>query len=273
MAGIEVAENLVFNNGVISSSGAKGNILMGSAVDGSTMLTADANTTYFSGSNGTNITMGITTGVGNHMTVDGNRSWGGRKGLLVREWASASVQTNRIVNRTISSSDTVIDLRDPTLSGYSWESNIYYRDSLSTSWIAYYQTSPHGLELNLRDFLNTTGFASSETPDFATTAAYPQQVLSLFDPYDLNRAVIYIYNPTGSGTVNVNMGSFLSFGQPYKVFNVQKDVFDDPVLSTTYNGSSVPFPMTGVPGPLPLGRTTSPPPDTGPYFHAFIVTR
>jgi len=68
----------------------------------------------------------------------------------------------------------------------------------------------------------------------------------------------------------VDLSSVLNVGDRYEVRNVQ-DIFGSPVVSGTFRGGSISFPMAGITPPTPIGLTSSPAPVTGPYFNVFIV--
>jgi hypothetical protein len=276
LADITFRGNIAFNNGAISPGGGYGNILMGSDVANSTNQWAVSNLMYFSGSQGVNLTLGLPAVQGTSVNAAWNTILGGNRAMLVYNWANASITDNQIAGRTTPvEPDVAVDLRDPTVAGYNWQANSYYYSTSRSAWLAYYQTDPDGEFLELEEFLDITGFNNAEVPDVVTTTPFGTR-WGWYGTYDPNRRHVWVYDPSGTGTVNVTIpqpSSWLVTGQQYKIYNVQKNVFTDPVATGTYNGSYIPVPMTGVTPPTPLGRTTATPPTTGPYFHSFVIVR
>jgi len=90
--------------------------------------------------------------------------------------------------------------------------------------------------------------------------------------YEPGRAHVVVYNWGKDKSVSVDTRGVLADGDRYEVRNVQ-DLFGPPVASGTVSGSSIAIPMRGVPAPIPIGLATSPAPQTGPEFDAFVVTR
>ena len=61
-------------------------------------------------------------------------------------------------------------------------------------------------------------------------------------------------------------------GDRFEVRNVQ-DFFGAPVVSGTYQGGAIEIPMGGVSPPAVIGGAPHPPPQTGPDFDVFVVTK
>jgi uncharacterized protein YjdB len=104
----------------------------------------------------------------------------------------------------------------------------------------------------------------------SATAAAPTKVFVRPNAYEPGRANIIVYNPSGQGSVTVDLSGVVPAGARYEVRNVQ-DLFGAPVASGTYGGP-ISIPMGGVRAPTPVGLSSSPAPTTGPYFDVFIVT-
>src|SRR5207245_10694152 len=74
-------------------------------------------------------------------------------------------------------------------------------------------------------------------------------------------------------SITVDVFGLLTAGDRYEVRNVQ-DFYGAPVSQGTYSGGgTIAIPMGGVPAPLPIGRTTPTPPQTGPSFDVFVLLR
>ena len=105
-----------------------------------------------------------------------------------------------------------------------------------------------------------------------TSGTKPTQPVVFVRPnrYEPGRATVIIYSFSGQAAVSVDLSSVLGVGGRYEVRNVQ-DIFGSPVVSGTFGGGSISFPMAGITPPTPIGLTSSPAPVTGPYFNVFIV--
>jgi len=88
--------------------------------------------------------------------------------------------------------------------------------------------------------------------------------------YEPGRANLIVYNPSGQGSVTVDLSGVVPAGVRYEVRNVQ-DLFGAPVASGT-GGGAISLPMSGIRPPTPVGLSSSPAPTTGPYFNVFVVT-
>ena len=106
-----------------------------------------------------------------------------------------------------------------------------------------------------------------------TSGTKPTQPLVFVRPnaYEPGRANVIIYNWSRQASVSVDLSSVLSVGRRYEVRNVQ-DLFGAPLVSGTFGGGTISFPMAGITPPTPVGLTSSPAPVTGPDFNVFLVT-
>jgi len=106
-----------------------------------------------------------------------------------------------------------------------------------------------------------------------TSGTKPTQPLVFVRPnaYEPGRAAVIIYNWSRQASVSVDLSSVLGVGRRYEVRNVQ-DLFGAPLVSGTFGGGTISFPMAGITPPTPVGLTSSPAPVTGPDFNVFLVT-
>ncbi len=257
-----VAEgNISFNNGTISERSTRVNLLInsGQPMDG---LVASGNYLYFSPSvtNGINLRIGVIATEGNlGVTVEGNYAVGGRRGLeMPLPWTRATVRNN-----------TIIGSRDLVLTGgtvataYTWEHNTYITDSPSRAW------THDGKRSSFDDWRQMSGLGITDRVVSALPTA--PKVVVRPNTYEPGRAHVAIYNWSRQATVLTDLSSVLSVGDRFEVHNVQ-DLFGPPVLSGTYDGNPVSFPMAGTTPPPPIGRTTPrEAPRTGPDFDVFLV--
>src|SRR5436190_445427 len=106
-----------------------------------------------------------------------------------------------------------------------------------------------------------------------TSGAKPTKHLAFVLPnaYEPGRAAVIIYNWSRQASVSVDLSSVLGVGRRYEVRNVQ-DLFGAPLVSGTFGGGTLSFPMAGITRPTPVGLSSSPAPVTGPDFNVFLVT-
>jgi hypothetical protein len=252
---IHVIGNVSFNNGTISTRyAAKGNILIGADTRDEGMRAMD-NLMYFSGSAGDNLRVGYTA-ANKDVLVTGNYAFGGATAFVVGDWSAATVQNN-----TFGGAVQMVDLRDSPV-GHSWSGNRYYRSASATAW----RTTAGALTLSAWKL--ATGLGS--TDEVVADAPTATQVFVRPNKYEQGRANVVVYNHGNEGSVSVSLAGVLAIGQRYEVRNVQ-NFYGTPVASGTYDGGSVPLPMTGVAPPPRIGRTTPTPPKTGPNFDTFVV--
>jgi hypothetical protein len=105
----------------------------------------------------------------------------------------------------------------------------------------------------------------------SASATGPVRVFVRPNEYEPGRANIIVYNPSGQGSVTVDLSGVVPAGVRYEVRNVQ-DLFGAPVASGT-GGGAISLPMLGIQAPTPVGMSSSAAPTTGPFFNVFIVTR
>jgi hypothetical protein len=116
-----------------------------------------------------------------------------------------------------------------------------------------------------------SGFSQSQFPNNTYLSSRPTGVKVFVRPnaYEPGRGSITIYNWDLGSTVPVDLGGLLSSGSYFEVRNAQNP-FGAPVLTGTYAGSPVAFPMTGLTPATPIGVAAPLP--TGPEFNVFILT-
>lgn len=87
--------------------------------------------------------------------------------------------------------------------------------------------------------------------------------------YQAGRANVTIFNWKRLATVAVDLSGVLQVGAPFKIQHAE-DFLGAPVLTGTYPGGSVDFPMMNLPQAEPAGDFTKPAPEW-PEFAAFVV--
>lgn len=108
---------------------------------------------------------------------------------------------------------------------------------------------------------------------YVPTADIGQQIVVSANPLDPGQGYVAVKNSAGLATVDVDVSGILADGANYKVYH-QNDLRITPVLSGTYSGGTLAFPMNpSIAVPTMLGavlRSTSPL-DTRPYSGQFWV--
>ena len=89
--------------------------------------------------------------------------------------------------------------------------------------------------------------------------------------YEPGRALVTCWNWDGAATLNVDLSGVLKSGDQFEIHHVF-DIFGPPIVSGTYNGSSVSIPQPTLTPPTPWGYNASPAmPDN--RFNVFLVQK
>jgi hypothetical protein len=110
------------------------------------------------------------------------------------------------------------------------------------------------------------GSGNSLLPSVSATKVFVRA-----NPYERGRGNIVVYNWGRSGSVSVSLSGVVPAGMRYEIRNAQ-NITGAPVASGTYTGGSVSLPITSVPGPAPVGMSSSVAPSTGTEFGVYVVT-
>jgi len=251
--------NVSFNNGSLPnnwSTTPNANILFG-GMQGVEQGRVTNNMAYFSPGLGTNNMMiGYSSYTNTDVVVQNNYAAGGQYVLTLGTWSQVSASGNELVGN-----NAMVRLKDATLSGYSWASNIYRRDASATAWD--YGTSSY----TFSGWKSTTGLGGSDQVNAAPSAP---RVFVRPSSYEKGRANIVVYNWGDRSSVDVNLASVLPSGAHYEVRNVQ-NFYGSPVTTGVFSGGSISIPMGGVaPAPV-IGGSPHAPTKTGPIFDVFVV--
>ena len=259
---IHVEGNVSFNNGTISASSTRINLLISAPIPTSGMAAIE-NFLYASpGSDGINIRLGNYDATHNtDVVLRRNYVGGGIAGLQMRyQWGQAEVEENLFVGGA-----RVVETGGSGLAAsYEWHGNEYRRDPAQPAW------EHEGLRYDFEGWKAETGLgtndqAFADAPSSAAVFVRPNR-------YEAGRAHVIIYNWGRHGVVPVDVSSVLRSGDRYALRNAQ-DYYGTPVVAGTFDGGTIGVPMTGVEPPTPLGRT--PParaPKTAPEFDVFVLT-
>lgn len=253
--------NVWFNNGTLTSTSATdGNILVG-GWEVADQIVVRHDMTYFSpGVAAHNVRVGYHNTLQNGAaTVQDNYFVGGDLVLAIGYWDAATVSGNLLF-----STDKVLTLNNPTLTGESWSGNLYGRDPTAAAWI-YSDTA-----YTFAEWQQATGLGATDQVQ-ATAPAQPQ-VFVRPNLYEAGRANIIIYNWTRQGSVAVDVSGLLQPGDHYQLHNVQ-DLYGPAILSGAYAGGSLTIPMSGVAPPPAIGGSPGTPPRTSPDFDVFVLSR
>lgn len=256
-----VEGNVWFNNGTLTStSSAAANILVGGR-EVADQIVVQNNMTYFpAGIDTRNVRIGYNNTLRNgSVAVRDNYFVGGRVVLDVGYWDQATVRDNVFAGRGV-----MLALNDPTLGGYDWGGNRYWRDPASAAW------HHAGTAYSFAAWQRATGLGVSD--EAAADAPSEAQVFVRPNLYEAGRANIIVYNWSRQTALAVDVSGVVSVGDGYAVYNVQ-DFYGAPVVQGTYAGGTVTLPMTGVTPPRPVGGAPGTAPRTGPDFDVFVLIR
>jgi len=260
---IRVIGNVSFNNGAIAAAGtnaSNANILVGGEEVVDSAQITDNMTYRNPGSPQVSVRVGYPAVADGSVMVRKNYFVGGTPIVSFEAWGTATVDSN-----TMSGSGTTIFLTDPSLGGYGWGANEYFRDSTAIAW------RWQGTTYTLANWKTQTGIGA--TDQATTTLPSQPQVFVRPSAYQAGRAMIVVYNWPGQGAVSVNVSGVLSAGDVYEVRNAQNWFGASPVLSGTYSGGALSLPLAGIAGPTVIGGSATAPPTTGPAFNVFILSR
>jgi len=268
---VQILHNASFNNGTISYDfAAKSNILVGDkGIGGATGMVVYYNNLYFSGTEGINLEMGYEEpgyqSTGHDMTVQANHMTGGRIGMRILEWDLGHVEENYVAL----ASQYLVDLKDASPSGYFWAANEWNADSTSLLWWPEQQGSK--LPMSWTNWKAATGLNCESECDMAFGALFRGQWNDYnTNKYEHGRGMIGVLNLTGQATDQIWLGSFVSPGETYKIYNVLN--LNTPVATGTFNNAYITLSMAAVIPPTPVNTQVHVGATPGPYFHVFIVT-
>ena len=260
LTNVHVVGNVSFNNGTISVNGPRhSNLLIGADTTTESSSAID-NLLYFSGTAGNNLRLGFAGRDNRDIVAQGNYGAGGESGLQVGDWRTASIGSNTFLGL-----GEMVDLGAPSVGGYQWTGNTFVRDPAAMAWRF------EGTLYNFATWKRLTGLGATDQAGVAAPTA--PKVVVRPNAYEPGRANIVVYNWGAQSSIAVNVLGLLTAGDAYEVRNVQ-DFYGAPVAQGTYSGGgTIAIPMGGVPAPLPIGRTTPTPPQTGPRFDVFVLLR
>ena len=260
LTNVHVVGNVSFNNGTISVNGPRhSNLLIGADTTTESSSAID-NLLYFSGTAGNNLRLGFAGRDNRDIVAQGNYGAGGESGLQVGDWRTASIGSNTFLGL-----GEMVDLGAPSVGGYQWTGNTFVRDPAAMAWRF------EGTLYNFATWKRLTGLGATDQAGVAAPTA--PKVVVRPNAYEPGRANIVVYNWGAQSSIAVNVLGLLTAGDAYEVRNVQ-DFYGAPVTQGTYSGGgTIAIPMGGVPAPLPIGRTTPTPPQTGPRFDVFVLLR
>jgi hypothetical protein len=249
--------NVAFNNGQLSDDHTPNFQLGGTRLaDNDTIRD---NLLYFSAGLPTdyNFRIGYGAQVNDRTVLADNYVVRGNPVIEVGYWTALEVVDNTFVGDAM-----MTRLFDPSTTGQTWSGNTHYRTPTASAW-RYTGTNYSFATWQALTGLGMTDQALAGTPATPFVFVRPHQ-------YQAGAALVAIVNWPKQAAVAVDLSGALPSGQRYEVRNVQA-LFGAPVVSGTYEGGSVSFPMSGVTPPAPIGGSPNPPVRTAPEFDVFVV--
>lgn len=251
--------NVVFNNGFL---------IGGNAPADSINLTS--NFTY-----GPSINLGYGNPNNGSVVVQNNYLYG-EIPLNIQFWSSITVTGNKLIEKP-SLQGVNVAIRLPQVgipSTYTLNQNTYYRGRPGALRTFYIYNSDGTYkdysfaEWQLLGFDTQSTFISNQNPSLP---AQPTGTDIFLRPnqYEPGRAHIIVYNWTLQNSVNVDVSSIMPVGARYEVRDVQ-NYLGPPVLTGTFAGQPLSFPMTNLIVAKPVGYDPGLQP-TGPKFNVFVL--
>jgi Big-like domain-containing protein/parallel beta helix pectate lyase-like protein len=257
LTGLVFDGNVSFTNGTIAGGEQKSGLFVGGGTPADN-ITVSNNMLYMSGNGGGNLWVGYTADVVNQdVIVTGNYVVGGFPAFRLWNWTTATVRDN-----TLYSPGAGLVYTLGATGGWTWTNQFYFRDPANTAW------THHPTTYSFANWRTQTGLGASDQTGPSTPTGI--RVFVRRNAYERGRGHVIVYNWDRVSSVAVDVSTVLQVGDRYQVRNVE-NVFGAPVLSGTYQGGTLSFPMAAVAPPKPL--VGSAPPATGPEFQAFLITR
>jgi hypothetical protein len=237
---------------------------------------------------------------GNNITFDGNIIWGnsdipevgGGGGSFVISGTSPAFNDTITNNVFYSSSTSTVGQSNWSCGPTCSTGSVFQGNYSIGNWSLINIAVPSGFTLggagplaNTMIYNNLTGFTTANYPlnTWSTpisSYAGATKVIVRANTYQAGRGHVMIHNPSLASTVAVDLSTVINSGDSYEV-RFAMNYYGTPVLSGTYAGGTVNFPMTSGGGlvnsaPVSCGNPTcgwSTPPAYFPLFAAFVVLR
>lgn len=258
-----VEGNVAFNNGTIASTSTEINLLISAPATTGGMTALDNLLYYSPGTSGINIRLGNYGAQYNKsIVVQGNYLAGGALGLQMEyQWDSATVQNNTIIG---GNGTDVVHTGGVGAIPYTWNGNLYYRDSTTTAW------QHNGTPYTLAGWRAASALGAGDVDTVSLPGA--TRVFVRPNKYEAGRANIIVFDWAHQGSVSVDVSSAVPVGWHYDVHPVE-NFYGPSVASGTYSGGAITIPLGAVPPPLPIGRLAPRrAPTAGPDFEVFVIT-
>lgn len=176
----------------------------------------------------------------------------------INNWSNATVSGNVIAPLN---SDPAVELQQNLAKTTGlWKGNYYSRASNRETFRA------GSKDCSFADWKRFTGYDSDSSCNAGLAGT---KVFVRPNRYEPGRANIVVYNWDKADKVAVDVHSVMSVGASYEVRNAE-DFFGPSVLSGTFDGQPLQFPMNGLTVAKPMAALRTPEP-TGPTFNVFVL--
>lgn len=232
------------------------------------------------------VTLGYTA-AGTSLSVTGCYFANGVQGLATNHWRSATITGNTIYSRFVSSGSGIDNFilkgdsdADADIANWTVDHNVYYDKTYQQDSVSHPFTfnsvlnGSGGGRLSFNEWKAGTPFddnSTYSTSDPTTNSVFVRPLRTA-----RGTAHVAVYNWEGLSSVEVPLGETLRPGDAYEVVLAER-MFETPVATGVYNGTSIMVPMTSPGDPTPpinYVDTNDEPlisPETLPEFGAFIV--
>lgn len=250
--------NVAYVNGSLDASGQTRNLFIGGLPAIPDDITLDQNMTYFPVATlvDKGVEMGYDVTVNGAGVVTDNYFVGGVNVLYFSHWTTGQVLRNTLVGGTGAKIYELTNGGAVTQAGWTFGNNVTYSNT-STAWNGNNFATWHAGALGLTD--TNPGTLPAATKVFVRP--------NLYEP---GRGHVVIYNWAAGSNVAVDLSTVLAPNASYRVWNME-NLFGAPVVTGTYSGGTVNFPLSAVAPATPHNSVPGVPVATGPTFQAFLV--
>jgi len=254
--GFYIAGNIAFNNGSLERPNGMGrNILVGGETPMEDVL-IEHNYSW-----NTALQIGYPWGLSNRQAVARNNYLHGQTAI----YHPGQLQFE---NNTMICDDVplMVQLGEQTGEGLKFKGNEYVQVNPRRPVVAMYAKPGN------KSF-DSAAWKSDREPDAAIASGKPAEAKVFVRPnqFEPGRAHVAVFNWPGGETVPLDLKEVLKKGQKFQVHSMQ-NLWAEPVLKGTWDGTPVSLPMTPVKPVQPVGMPDYPLMVTEPAFGAFLVT-
>lgn len=235
-SGFDIQRNISFNNGVLCSA-FKSNYLVGGMQPYNNVYLKDNYAYMWTDSAGRNYQMGYS-GINIDCTLENNYSFRSGSSFEFINFKEINFINNTIVNKGKSAAVSCTVPAESGYDKYTFKNNRYYGTNST-----YFRHTDHRGYSDTGNFNEWKNFTKNENNSTFTTGLPNKNLVSVMpNKYEKGRANIVIFNYLENDYQKIDVSGVLEKGSEYYIYDVQ-NIFGDPILSGTYDGSLLNVPM------------------------------